>query len=599
MKRNNAGWWLGAGAWGGWAGLAGALLFGCAVFLLLSHKDYSISGQWAAIFSLALVGGAWAALGRRGRDGLFFWLGLAGALAAVAVICLPLTRASWAVADDYIIPMMLGDSGHMTFQEFLAHCRKVDSLSVVVGNTSGRFQPFFVLSYAVNAFLWGNAIELWYVLYGLLFLAAVVLAFLSLRQFFDGVTAVLSGCLVLTVLQWHWLFRDTGVVEVYALFWLTLMAYLLARSWNRERVGLGALGGIALCNLCLLGTKETFVLAGLLPLAFAACRIRRGGAGQRGRMLVFLAVVLVSDLYVLWGIGATLAAKGADVHGRAMDWRAFFDDIHLDVRTFAALAGLQWYVAAAAGLLGLNAWIGAAGGLGRPAGNKSLGFCAMAAFVFLFGLSQFVFYDGQVGNQHYAVPFSMIPAMLWLVLGWFALATAARLPWLGPARAARLAVALACAYCFVVTPSFSRDLVRILVDTNRGYQGRLAGIAARLAAEPGRPLLLVAGAGENDELVVSPAVYLKKVFHVPNAIHVAVTAAPGAPEAGPSPVSQLARNGYVDSIAAGEAPGGAAGLRLGITSAPPGEAGNLGQLFPLAAADPTLKLHPVFSRNIR
>ncbi len=594
MNRNNTVWGRVPAGWGDVAGGVVALAFAGAVFLLLSHKDYYISGQWTAIIALALAGVACVA---RGRDGLFFGLGLAGALLAVALICLPLGRATWGAADDYIIPMMLGESGRMTFPQFLAHCGKVDSLSVVTGNTSGRFQPFFVLSYAVNAFLFGDAIHLWYVLYGVLFLAAVALAFLALRLFFDGVTAVLSGCLVLTVLPWHWLFRDTGVVEVYGLFWLALLVYLMARTGGREAVGPWAYGLIAASNLCLLGTKETFVLAGVLPLAFAACRIVRRDPARRRGAWAFLAVLLVSDLYFLWGIWATLAARGVDVHGRPMDYREFFDDINLDLKSFATAAGLQWYLAAVAVLVSANAWIGGRKDRVADAPNKSLPFAGVAAFLFLLGLSQYVFYDGQVDNQHYAIPFAMIPALLWLALGWYFLATASRFPWRGWRVAARLAVPFAIAYCFVATPSFSRDLVRILVAANQGYQERLAGIAASLAAEPGRPLVLVAVPGDNDEFVVSPAVYLKKVFRVANPIHVAVTAGGEASAAPVSPVARMAREGYVDVIAAGAAPAGRAPFRLGVVAAPPDGDGNLGKLFPLATENPELKLHPVFSYN--
>ncbi len=569
-----------------------ALLFSAAISFFLYHKDHFISAQYAALLSLLLVVVSYGFATRQGDDAPYFRCGTVGVLLALVLTCLPLAGYTWSMADDYVIPMMLGPSGRMGLGDLARRLASTESLSVIFDNASGRFQPVFVLMYALDAFFFGDSITAWYVWYGCLFLASAALLLLALRQCFDGITAVLAGCVLLTQLQWHWLFRDTGVVEVYGLFGLALVLYRIARDFDRPSVSLGSYALLALGNLVMLGTKETFVLACALPLVFLLARCRRGPAGQRRRALVFFGLILLCDLYVFLGIWAALSVTGADVYGREVGVASLCTSLGEYLSALGGLIRWPWYAAALAALVAVRLFLGRERESRTAFRTRTLGYGLATAWVFLFGLSQYVFYHGEVDNQHYSLPFSATPAVLWLLAGRYFLETTA----LAPARTARTAagmlVGFLCAYGFLTAPLFARDFIRIFGQSNAAYVATLEKIAAAVSGAPDRPLVLVVGDTDNDELVVSPAVYLKKVLRIPNAIFVKQAAAE-------TPlIRRLRDEGYVDVLLPGEPPSGAPAFLVGVMAVPEGEFGNLGRLLPVEAGQPRLKLFPVLSRNI-
>lgn len=580
-----------AGWGGGWINILCSLVFATLVCLLLYHTDYAVSVS-SGVFLAVVLSACTPGILRHGDDRPFFVFGTCGVLLAVALACAPLWHASWSVADDYMIPLMLNKAGGMTLPELLDHCCRADSLGVVLGNTSGRFQPAFVLSYAVNTFLLGSHIRLWYILYALLFFGSVLLLLCTLRHFFDGALAVVGGALLLAVLPWHWLFRDTGVVEVYGLFGLSLTAWVMARNRSRPDMSLVAYVLLTVGNALTLGTKETFLVAALPPLAFLLWRGLRPGRSEGRKPLAFFALNLVFDGYIVLGIAATLAAKGSDTYGRTVGPGEALATLGLYARLYADRIHLPLFVALLGMLLCANGLRFRRRGTAAVPLGTTLACCGVLGVVFLFGLSQYVFYHGAVDNQHYAVPFAATPALLWIVLAWYFLRTLATLPAPRLLPLARAGVCGVLGYWFLVTPAFSKDIIRISVETSQAYDATLQALAARLSRTPDRPLVLVVGPVNNAEIVISPAVYLKKHFHVPNAVFVAPAPTADTPA---NPARQLAATGYVDVIAAGRPPQNAPAFTLGIAALPAGGPDALGQLLPLPAASPALKLLPGLS----
>lgn len=579
-----------------------SLFFSLVAGLLLSHKDYYVSRQSAIALSLLLTGSAFWVWARRGDDRPFFLFGCLGVLYALALTCAPLLRATWSIADDYMIPLMLNPSGSMTFQEFLEHCRRANSLGVIFDNTSGRFQPAFVLSYAVNTLLLGRHIQAWYLLYAGIFLGGVACMLLALRQCFNGVQAIAAGCLLLTVVQWHWLFRDTGVVEVYGLFGLAVTAYLLAKYHRSARVPLAAYLALTLGDFLIIGTKETLILGCLPVLVFLFLRCLRRRPGEGLRPIVFFAVNLALALLVGGGVVAALLVKGADAYGRQVQPAAFLGNIARYAGQFADLLHSQSFLGILALLLGMNIYRRRKGLAEVVPTATSLTCGGLMAFFFVFGLSQYVFYHGAVDNQHYSIPFSALPVLMWLTLAWYFLRTMATIPSVMLGLVSRACLTFLLCYFFIVTPSFSKDIIAIFVETSRTYYGELELIAQTLASRPDRPLVLVVGPADNGETVISPAVYLKKLLRVPNKVYVR----PASPdEAGlaadkdaagpPNPALPFLAHGYVDVIAPGQPPQDAAVYRLGIAARPVDGPGNLGQILPFEVANPRLKLQPMLS----
>lgn len=575
-----------------------SLFFSLVAGLLLSHKDYYVSRQSATLLSLLLTGSAFWVWARRGDDRPFFLFGCLGVLYAVAHICAPLLRATWSIADDYMIALMLNPSGSMTFQEFLEHCRRANSLGVVFGNTSGRFQPAFVLSYAVNTLLLGRHIQAWYLLYAGIFFGSVACMLLALKQLFNGVQAIAAGCLLLTVLQWHWLFRDTGVVEVYGLFGLALMAYILAKYHRSAQVPLSAYVLLTLGNFLIIGTKETLLLACLPVLVFLFLRCLRRRPGEGLRPGVFFALNLALALLVSCGVVAALLAKGTDAYGRQVQVAAFMGKTALYAARFADLLHLQAFLGILAVLLGMNMYRSRKGLAEVVPAATSLACGGLMAFFFVFGLSQYVFYHGAVDNQHYSIPFSAMPVLMWLTLAWYFQCTMATIPSVMLGLVSRACLTFLLCYFFIVTPSFSKDIITIFVETSRTYYGELELVAQTLATQPDRPLVLVVGPADNGEAVISPAVYLKKLLRVPNPIYVrpAPAAPPSHNAAGPAnPALPFMAHGYIDVITPGQPPPDAAAYRLGIAAHPADGPGNLGQILPFDVAKPRLKLLPLLS----
>ena len=568
-----------------------ACLFSIAVFFLLYSRDYSISTQYAVLIALLLAIFPSLAAAKAGDDRPYFRLGLAGICLAVLLACLPLLHGTWAVADDYIIPMMLDEAGRMDFGDLVSHLGVSQSFGVVFDNTSGRFQPVFVFMYAVNTFVFGDHIQLWYMLYGGLFLGSVVLTLLALRRSFDGVTAVLAGCVIFAHLHWYWLFRDTGVVEVYGLLGLSLSAWVIARNRTREVVSVGACLLATLGGFLMIGTKETFAPAALLPLGFFFCRAFSRDARERRKAVAFGVVNLALCLYVLVGIVAALTALGADTSGGQAGYAALLRDLATYLGDFGRRITWPWYagtlaVLACANLLPFRGRAPAAAAV-RGAWI-SLG---LIVFMLLFALSQYVFYQGDIDNQHYSIPLTAIPALLWLTAGRLFLQAASRLGMPRANLAARMLLAFLCCANVLATPSFAKDLIRILCEKNATYVASLKRVAEAVSKEPDRPLVLVVGDTHNEELAVSPAVYLKELFDIPNAVYVRPT----------TPAASLARlhdKGYGRFIVPGDAPGDSPAFTVGILTTPEEGAGNLGRLLPVPVGEPQFKLLPLLSRNI-
>lgn len=568
-----------------------ACLFSVAVFFLLYSRDYYISTQYAVLIALLLGTFPSLAAARAGDDRPYFRLGLAGVCLAVLVACLPLAHGAWAVADDYIIPMMLDKSGRMDFGDLVSHLGVSQSLGVVFDNTSGRFQPVFVFMYAVNTFVFGDHIRLWYMLYGGLFLASVAMTLLALRRCFDGVTAVLAGCVVFTHLHWYWLFRDTGVVEVYGLLGLSLTAWVIARNRSREVVSVGACLLATLGGFLMIGTKETFAPAALLPLGFFFGRTFSRDGGERRKAVAFGIVNLGLCLYVLVGIVAALAALGAGASDGQAAYAALLGDLAVYLGDFGRRLAWPWYAGALAALACANL-LPFRGRAPTAAAVKSVRISfGLIAFMLLFALSQYVFYQGDVDNQHYSIPLTAIPALLWLTAGRLFLLAASRLGMPRADLAARMLLGFLCCCNVLATPSFAKDLIRILCEKNAAYVAALERVAETASKEPDRPLVLVVGDTENDEFAVSPAVYLKEVFDIPNAVYVRPTT-PAAP------LSRLRDKGFGRIITPGAPPADIPAFTVGILTTPEAGAGDLGRLLPVPAGKPQLKLLPLLSRNI-
>ncbi len=568
-----------------------ACLFSVAVFFLLYSRDYYISTQYAVLIALLLATFPSLAAAKAGDDKPYFRLGLAGVCLAVLLACLPLAHGAWAVADDYIIPMMLDKSGRMDFGDLVSHLGVSQSLGVVFDNTSGRFQPVFVFMYAVNTFLFGDHIRLWYMLYGGLFLASVVLTLFALRRCFDGVTAVLAGCVIFTHLHWYWLFRDTGVVEVYGLLGLSLTAWVIARNRSREVVPVRACLLATLGGFLMIGTKETFAPAALLPLGFFFGRAFSRDGGERRKAVAFGVVNLGLCLYVLVGIVAALAALGAEASDGQAGYAALLGDLAAYLGDFGRRLAWPWYAGALAVLACANL-LPFRGRTPAAAAVKSVRISfGLIAFMLLFALSQYVFYQGDVDNQHYSIPLTAIPALLWLTAGRLFLQAASRLGRPRAELAARMLLGFLCCCNVLATPSFAKDIIRILCEKNATYVASLERVAAAAAKEPKKPLVLVVGDTENDELAVSPAVYLKEVFDIPNSVYVRPTT-PAAP------LARLRDKGYGRIITPGAPPADVPAFTVGILTTPEAGAGNLGRLLPVPAGEPQLKLLPLLSRNI-
>ncbi|WP_029461004.1 hypothetical protein [Solidesulfovibrio alcoholivorans] len=568
-----------------------ACLFSVAVFFLLYSRDYYISTQYAVLIALLLAVLPFLAAARAGDDRPYFRLGLAGICLAVLLACLPLAHGTWAVADDYIIPMMLDEAGRMDFGDLIAHLGVSQSFGVIFDNTSGRFQPLFVFMYAVNTFVFGDHIQLWYMLYGALFLASVALTLLALRRCFDGVTAVLAGCVIYAHLHWYWLFRDTGVVEVYGLLGLSLSTWVIARNRSRAVVSMRACLLATLGGFLMIGTKETFAPAALLPLGFFFCRAFSHDARERRKAVAFGVVNLALCLYVLVGIVAALAALGADASGGLAGYAALLRDLATYLGDFGRRIAWPWYAGSLAVLACANLlpFRGRAPAAAAVRGTWiSLG---LIAFMLLFALSQYVFYQGDIDNQHYSIPLTAIPALLWLTAGRLFLQAASRLGSPRADIAARMLLVFLCCSNVLATPSFAKDLIRILCEKNATYVASLERVAKAVSKEPDRPLILVVGDTQNEELAVSPAVYLKEIFDIPNAVYVRPTTAAASLEL-------LRDKGYGRFITPGAPPADVPAFTVGILTTPEAGAGDLGRLLPVPAGEPQFKLLPFLSRNI-
>ncbi|MYL85367.1 hypothetical protein GTA51_19940 [Desulfovibrio aerotolerans] len=440
----------------------------------------------------------------------------AGFFTALLISCLPLCSFTWSINDDHMVFSLIGSDGSMTAANFLKYCLSAEELGGFLENTSGRFRPFFMFLFGLQAMLFGDAIHLWYTASACAFFTAVLLWFAVLRQELGDILGSLGAVASVIWLQYHWIFRDIGLSEPYCLLGASLCVYACSRTYTQERVS-----GFYLCILTLghalvVGSKEPFAAFSALPIGFLVWKLITTKPPKKSEWISLIANCLIAFTMLL-GMSRTLWLRGKDFYGGSLDTGV----VSIDV---IGILFTSWYFQ----VLGLFLVLTVVYAKKAKLGLRQL-LCDQnyrpvfwgLSFLSLFIVGHIIIYRGNVQSQHYRIIFSVLPCIMLLLVVrlWLSLvALFGNNIFLVRAKALAGAILVAVS---LMAPWNSRLSILDYQTLNKHFYEVLRSVAAKISAEPLRPLAIVSNENTEFEWIVSPAIYLKRHFKTPNTIVVA------------------------------------------------------------------------------
>ncbi len=420
------------------------------------------------------------------------------------------------MTDDHMILPLLDDANRMSFSHFLHYIRDNEELGGILSNASGRFRPFFMAMYGLQALVFGDNIHLWYTVNFLLFSASIVLMLLSFKHVFGGVLSLFASAAVLTFLQWHWMFRDTGLSEIYCVIGISSLVYIVITNFSNNNISLTTYTLLTLAHFVAIGSKEPFLCIAILPLGF----LLRCCILQKHKVLAFAATGLNSLMftYVSFGILRTLHLRGADFYGKSISLQGVLSSLPEYITDYIEISRLGIFLPLAIVVYFLHKMLSRQTLTAPEQLSDRATFVGITVCILLIGFAQYVFYHGDIRNQHYSIIFSAIPVLMWLTLAWLFLKAFTSMPSASLTPLSKASVLFLLCYFITSTPSASRCILQIYHDNSHSYFKALQELSLLLKNHPNKPLVLCTGNTNELERILSPAIYLKKYFHVSNDI---------------------------------------------------------------------------------
>lgn len=238
-----------------------------------------------------------------------------GALIYASIVLFPCFGSQWGLIDDHWIIMIIGGGRRLLLDQIPSVLANVPEFSGFGSYT--RFQPVLVLGHILQALLWGDNPNLWYVAH-VAFFAFTAFCFLliAVRILGFGLGCIL-GFLLLSHHFWADVWARTSAAEAYAAPAFALYCVALFVLWQTERakpklwyafLGIGAIVAI--------GSKENFLFI-FIPtfcLMIHDCRLKRLSLyeGSIGSLIV------IFTMFVVGGLLLGLQSHGSDFYSNSL-----------------------------------------------------------------------------------------------------------------------------------------------------------------------------------------------------------------------------------------------------------------------------------------
>jgi hypothetical protein len=425
-------------------------------------------------------------------------------------------RGNWWVIDDHELINFIGPSGHLAWNEFIPKL-----LQTEVGTPGAyiRYRPIYFTFRLLGAVILGNHPVLWYGLQLLILLFFVWIVWYLVSQLLGLLSGGLFTLFVLSSFYWPDIFARMGAGETYAVLgiaFFALGAYGVFTHHQLRRIRIDWLF-IFIGSVIAVGSKENEIFL-IIPLTFLfVFQLRR-----RIFSWWILTAYILSLIWILFIVSAllvALAATGMDQYANSV---LPGERIVVFINGIFSLRGIFNLIPL---IISLGLW--SYYSRYRENANIKQYLCYLSfsiAAIFVFYLSQFVFYNGYWPvNTRYDFPGLLyMPLMLLSIYGFGIKIITEEESNVNSSGLVRFLLPFVLLMVILVYQTgfiYARFAVERQVEVSNNFSNQINSISLLSKANPHIAIVLEAGAPFDYEPIISYSRFLH-AYGVSNPIYV-------------------------------------------------------------------------------
>jgi hypothetical protein len=320
-------------------------------------------------------------------------------------------RGNWWVIDDHELINFMGPSGRLAWNDFIPKLLQTELGSP---GTSVRYRPIYYIFRLLGAAVLGNHPVLWYGLQLAILLFFICIFWYLVMQSIGLLSGGLFTLFIMSDLYWPDMFARLGAGETYAVLGFTLFvlgSYGVITHYELRPLKFDWLF-ILLGSVIAVGSKENEIIL-MIPLTILFILQVKRRKFSKWIIIAFI-LSMIYILFIVSVLGIALAASGVDQYANSVHpgerLAVFFNGI-FSLRGISILIPL---------VISIGLWTYYSRYAEKPNISKNLRYlCFSIAAIFVFYLSQFVFYNGYwPANNRYDFPGLLyMPGLLIIIHG--------------------------------------------------------------------------------------------------------------------------------------------------------------------------------------
>ncbi len=448
-----------------------------------------------------------------------FSLGIVGLLFGNAL------RGNWWVIYDHELINFMGPTGRLAWNEFIP---KLLQTEVGFPGASVRYRPIYFIFRLLGATVLGNRPALWYGLQLAILLFFVCTFWYLVSKLLGLLSGGLLTLFVLSGFYWPDMFARLGAGETYAVLGVTLFALGAYGVLTHPEVNASKIDWlfIFLGSVIAVGSKENEIVL-IFPLLYLFIFQVKWRILSRWGLIAFI-LSMAWILFIASALGVALAVSGMDQYANSVHPG---ERIGILINGIFSLRGISILIPL---IISLGLWVYYSRYREKPNINKYLRYlCFSIAAIFVFYLSQFVFYNGYwPANCRYDFPGLLyMPLLLMIIHGFVMKIYREQDSTLKYLNLVQFLLPLGLLIVILVYQNgyaYARFAVGYQAERSNTFSDQIDSISNLSKANPGFAIVLEAGAPFDYEPIVSYARFLR-ADGVSNPIYVRWT--------GPDPAS--------------------------------------------------------------